>query len=93
MQWSEVRTAYPNEWLIIKALKAETDANNQRQLRQMTITEHCVDGSAAMQSYRRLHQQYPTREFYFVHTSRDSLEIREQLWVGVRGLHATADKG
>jgi len=30
-----------------------------------------------MQSYRRLHQQYPIREFYFVNTGRETLDIRE----------------
>ena len=31
-----------------------------------------------MKRYRLLHQQYPEREFYFIHTSRDSLDIQVQ---------------
>jgi hypothetical protein len=41
-------------------------------------------GNAAMENYRRLHQQYPTREFYFVHTNREELDIRERRWLGIR---------
>ena len=33
-----------------------------------------------MKRYRFLHQQYPEREFYFIHTSRDSLDIQVQQW-------------
>jgi hypothetical protein len=35
-----------------------------------------------------LHQQFPAREFYFVHTRREALEIRERHWAGVRRSHA-----
>ena len=88
MQWPEVRKAYPNEWLIIEALQAQTTPTNQRQLIKIAIVERCSDGKSAMQSYRRLHHQYPAREFYFVHTSRDELDIREQQWLGIRRGHA-----
>ncbi|MBM3235582.1 hypothetical protein FJZ31_04720 [Candidatus Poribacteria bacterium] len=84
MQWSEVRKAYPNQWLIIEALQAHTTSDNRRLLDKIAIIERCTDGNAAMQIYRRLHQQYPTREFYFVHTNREELDIRERRWLGIR---------
>lgn len=88
MQWNEIRQAYPDQWLIIEALEAET-VGNQRQLNRIAVVETCANGEAAFQSYRRLHQQYPVREFYFVHTSREKLEIKERYWIGVRSSHAT----
>ena len=84
MQWFEIRDAYPNEWLIIEALQAHTTTSHQRQLDKIAVVERCSDGGSAMQSYRHLHQQYPVREFYFVHTSREELDIREQQWLGIR---------
>ncbi len=87
MQWIEIRQTYPNQWLIIEAIEAETTADNQRQLKKIAVVERCLDGSAAMHSYRRLHQQFPIREFYYVHTSREALDIREQAWVGVQKRH------
>ena len=48
------------------------------------MVEVCPDSVTAMQTYRRLRQQYPLREFYFVHTSRVSLDIEERRWVGIR---------
>ena len=89
MQWSEIRQTYPNEWLIIEALEAETTPSHQRELKRIAVVERCADSTVALQSYRRLHQQYPSREFYYVHTSRKVLDIREQLWVGIRSDYAT----
>lgn len=84
MQWSEIRKAYPGQWLIIEALEAHTTHDNQRRLDKIAVIDHPADGRVAMQSYRQLHQQYPGREFYFVHTSREELDIRERQWLGIR---------
>jgi len=84
MQWPEIRRAYPDQWLVIEALQAHTTPGSNRDLGHIAVVESCDDGRAAMQSYRRLHQLYPGREFYFVHTSRAELDIRERAWTGIR---------
>ena len=88
MQWSEVRKAYPDQWFIIEALQAHTTPDMRRILAKIAMLESCLDGKAAMESYRRIHQQYPTREFYFVHTSREELDIHERQWLGIRRSNA-----
>jgi len=88
MQWSDIRKAYPNQWLIIEALQAHTTPDNRRILDKISVIEICTDGSTAMQGYRQLHRQYPTREIYFVHTSRENLDIRQRHWIGIRSEHA-----
>jgi len=93
MQWLEVRTAYPDQWLIIEALQAHTSSEQRRLLDKIAVIERCTDGNTAMQSYRKLHQQYPTREFYYVHTSRSELDIRERQWLGIRRGNATLSQG
>ena len=93
MRWSEARQAYPDQWLIIEALAAHTTADKQRQLDHLAIVETCADGSQALQKYRELHQQYPLREFYFLHTSRTQLDIYEREWLGVRRCHAAHTEG
>ena len=90
MRWSEIRTAYPEQWLIIEALKAHTTPDYQRQLDRLAVIEVCPNGSIAMGRYRQLHQQYPFREFYFVHTSREELDIREREWLGIRRNHVAS---
>ncbi len=88
MQWSQVRTAYPDQWLVIEALEAHT-RDRQRILDRIAVIETCADGKAAMTCYRQLHRQYPLREFYFVHTSRHELDIVESPSVSVWRQHAT----
>lgn len=87
MMWSEIRQAYPQQWLIVEALEAHTTPENRRILDRLAVIDACPDGRTAMQRYRELHQQYPLREFYFVHTDREDLEIYERRWLGVRGAH------
>lgn len=88
MRWPEIRKAYPNQWLIVEALEAHTTPDSRRHLDKLAVIECCLDGSAAMQGYRRLHKQFSGREFYFVHTSRKELDIREQQWLGIRSGNA-----
>jgi len=88
MIWTEICKFYPDQWLVVEALEAHTTADNQRQLSKLAVIERCDDGSIAMQRYRQLHQQFPSREFYFVHTSREELDIRERQWLGIRRNHA-----
>jgi hypothetical protein len=87
--WTELRKIYPNQWLVVEALKAHTTFDQKRHVEQLAVLESCSTGSAAMQKYRKFHQQYPTREFYFVHTSREELDIRVRKWLGVRTAHGT----
>ncbi len=88
MRWPEVQATYPNQWLVIEAMEAHTQGN-RRILDHITVVEVCPDSVIAMQTYRRLHQRYPLREFYFVHTSRASLDIEERRWVGIRRSNET----
>ena len=93
MLWSEVRKIYPDQWLIIEAMEAHTGADNRRELDKIAVIETCDDGDIAMNKYRQLHARYPEREFYFVHTSRKKLDIRERQWIGIRRRHAVAVEG
>jgi len=88
MHWSEIRIAYPEQWLVIEALEAHTSVDAERLLDRLAVIETCNDGHSAMQRYRQLHQEYPQREFYFAHTSREDLNIRERYWLGIRRPYA-----
>ena len=83
MNWSQVRQAYPNRWLIIEALQAH-NLGDRRELDELFVVEECADGSAAFRRYQELHTKFPEREFYFVHTARETLDIVERQWLGIR---------
>jgi hypothetical protein len=65
-------------------MEAHTNPDNRRELDKIAVIETCDNGDMAMNKYRQLHAQYPEREFYFVHTSREKLDIHERQWVGMR---------
>ena len=92
MEWSAIREAFPDQWLIVEALAAHTTPDGLRVLERVAVLEQYRDGSEALTRYRRLHQEYPQREFYFVHTSRQELRIHERQWLGVRRDAATVMK-
>jgi len=46
---------------VVEALEAHTTSEQQRQLDRLAVIELCSDGSRAMMTYRRYHQQHPTR--------------------------------
>ena len=92
MDWNTVRQAHPNRWLIIEALEAHTEGD-RRELDRLSVIEECRDGAAAFERYQALHQQFPERELYFVHTARERLTILERQWLGIRRVHATDAPG
>ena len=89
MRWKNVRETYPNQWLVVEAVKAHS-SKSKRVLDKIAVMETCIDGVTAMEKYRRLHKQFPEREFYFVHTSRKQLIIQERQLLGVRSGRAAS---
>jgi len=85
MQWSDVRAAHPDQWLVIEALEAHTH-QGRRLFDRIAVIEVCPDGRTTLQRYRELRRQHPHREFCFVHTSTVDLDIEERRWMGVRGI-------
>ncbi len=83
MRWQEARKQYPNRWLIIEALEAHSDFG-KRILEELTVINTFKEASPAMKDYSSLHKQFPAREMYVVHTEKQSLDIIEQKWTGMR---------
>jgi len=84
MQWAEIRQHYPDQWLMVEAIKAHSEAD-RRILDQLAVVGAFSDSTAALQSYALLHKEDPQRELYVLHTSRSDPEIRERHWLGIRG--------
>ncbi|HOT91759.1 MAG TPA: hypothetical protein PLJ78_03430 [Anaerolineae bacterium] len=85
MQWQEICSHYPQQWLLVEAIKAHSEAD-QRILDQLAVIGTFPDSTTAMKSYLQLHKEAPERELYVFHTSREKLDIKERRWLGVRGI-------
>lgn len=95
MKWQEIRRHYPQQWLLVEAIKAHSEANasgTYRILEQLAVVSTFPDSVAAMRSYVQLRRegrlcfQAPQRELYVFHTSREALDITERRWLGIRGV-------
>jgi hypothetical protein len=83
MKWTEIRAQYPNQWLLIEAVQAHSEAG-ERILEDLNALESFSDSVAAMHKYAELHHQAPRRELYIFHSSREYLKITERAWLGIR---------
>jgi len=48
MLWSDIRILYPDKWLIIEALDAFTNEDNQRKLNDIAIIDICSNNISVM---------------------------------------------
>jgi len=83
MNWEDIRIHYPQQWLLIEAIKAHSEFD-RRILDQLAVIGAFPDSVAAINSYRQLHREAPERELYVFHTSRATLDIGERVWLGIR---------
>lgn len=83
MKWDEIRAHYPDQWLLIEAIQAHSDAG-KRILDELSILEMFGDSASAMRKYATLHHSEPQRELYVFHTSREKLDVSERAWLGIR---------
>lgn len=84
MNWQEICERYPQQWLLLEAIKAHTKAS-QRILDQLAVLGVFPNSGVALQKYGDLHQEEPGRELYVFHTSRATLDVAERRWLGIRG--------
>lgn len=85
MKWEEIRHHYPQQWLLLKAIQAHSEAN-KRIIEQLAVVNVFPDSVTALKNYSYLHHESPERELYVFHTSRETLDITERKWLGIRGL-------
>ncbi len=83
MNWQEIRLKYPKQWLIVEALDAHTKSG-RRVIEQYSVVNMFKDSNQAMESYSQIHRASPDRELYVLHTDKETVEIRERQWLGIR---------
>jgi hypothetical protein len=84
MNWNEVRKSYRDRWLLVEALRARSE-QGYRILEDLSVLASFSDSTSAWREYVLRHRQLPERELYVLHTSRETLEITERTWFGIRG--------
>jgi hypothetical protein len=75
MTWQELRTLYPDRWVLIEALEAATrDGHRVISLLQL-VGDFDNNWPRAWEQYKLLHEADRQREYYILHTSNETLDI------------------
>jgi hypothetical protein len=75
MDWQTIRKQYPHRWLVVEAIDARTEGG-KRIIDHLEVIETFADDyKPAWQCYLRLHEADRWREYYFLHTDREELNI------------------
>ncbi|MBB6451173.1 hypothetical protein HNR44_003167 [Geomicrobium halophilum] len=84
INWEDVSQAFPEQWVLIEAVRAHTDEKSERILDEITPLKKFSNSPDAMKAYQEIHREDPKRELYVLHTRRKEPNIIEKKWVGVR---------
>lgn len=75
MDWQTIREKYPHTWLVVEVFDASTE-NGKRVIDNMVVLDTFnADWLAAWNYYVVLHKADRFREYYFLHTDRQELNI------------------
>jgi hypothetical protein len=83
MKWEQVREKYPNCWILFEALEAHSN-NGKRIIDDISVVGDFGDSKDALNAYKERHRKDPSREYYYIHTKKEQLDIFERKWLGVR---------
>ena len=78
MEWQDIRTQYPDSWLLIEAINAHTTSEQKRIIDRLAVIDQFDDFYVAMDSYKQLHREKPSKEIDVVHTDSVEINIKEQ---------------
>jgi hypothetical protein len=85
MKWQDIRSQYPDSWLLIEAIEAHTTSEQKRIVDRLAVIDQFDDFYVAMDSYKQLHREQSSKEMYVDHTDSKEINIKEQYWTGIRG--------
>jgi hypothetical protein len=67
MRWSEIRVAYPEQWLVVEVYSAHHDGIG-RVIDDVEVYGSCSNGMTAAKCAFDLERRFRTREFIAVHS-------------------------
>jgi hypothetical protein len=83
VKWEQVRELYPEQWVLVEAISAYSE-NSIRYLEELSVISNFPESTYAWKEYKKLHLAEPSREYYIFHTDHQTIEVKEQKFIGVR---------
>lgn len=83
MKWEQIRELYPEQWVLVEAISAYSE-NSTRYIEELSVISNFLESTLAWKEYKKLHLADPSREYYIFHTDHETIEVKEQKFIGVR---------
>jgi len=83
LKWEQIREHYPEQWVLVQAISAYSK-NSIRYLEELSVIANFPESTLAWKAYKKLHLADPTQEYYIFHTDHETLEVKEQKFIGIR---------
>jgi hypothetical protein len=83
VKWEQVREQFPEQWVLVEAISAYS-RNSIRYLQELSVISNFPESTFAWKEYKKLHLDAPSREYYIFHTDHETIEVKEQKFIGVR---------
>lgn len=83
MKWKQIREQFPEQWVLVEAISAYSE-NSIRHLEELSVISNFPESTFAWKEYKKLHLADPSREYYIFHTDHETIEVKEQKFIGVR---------
>ena len=75
MKWQEVRQLCPHRWVVVEAINAYTDGARRVVDEINLVGSFGEDWHEAWEFYKKVHHENKYREYYYLHTDREELDI------------------
>jgi hypothetical protein len=83
MKWEQIREQYPEQWVLVEAISAYSK-NSIRHIEELAVISNFPESTPAWKEYKKLHLADPSHEYYIFHTDHETIEVKEQKFIGVR---------
>lgn len=83
MRWDEVRTSFPEQWVVVEALEAHS-FGGKRVIEDLAVLAAFPQSGRAMRRQLEIHRAQPACEVLAAFTGWRNLEIEEIHWAGIR---------
>ena len=75
MNWQELRSRYPDRWVLVEALDATTEHGNRIIGGLILVGDFGSSWAEAWTHYKAHHHADKQREYYVLHTANEVLEV------------------
>ncbi len=83
MTWEQIRTTYPDRWVLMESLKSHIEGDRYV-YEDLSVLDTVPDGGDLFPRYKELRRQFPGRDILFYHVGNPQMDVRVRYWAGVR---------